>query len=103
MDLNCLIFHEQLIPLLLNPKSEIQTPKFYIPRHSNTPYSFFLTLRTNMCAALADDDSVNRCLTSRAWLVGAPKYPELIAVASLMFGDGIKIGLAGSQRGAQVF
>ena len=56
-----------------------------------------------MAASLADDDSPNRCLTSGTWLAGAPKYIQLIAVTPLVFGDGIKIGLAASQRGAQVF
>ena len=56
-----------------------------------------------MAAALADDDSANRCLASGAGLARAPKHIQLIAVAPLMFGNGIKIGLAGSQRRAQVF
>jgi hypothetical protein len=56
-----------------------------------------------MRAALADDDSPDSRLTSNAGLVGAPKYHQLITVAALMFGDGIKIGLTGSQRSAQVF
>jgi len=56
-----------------------------------------------MCTALADDNSPDSCLTSRAGQVGAPKYLQLITVAPLTFGDGIKIGLAGSQRGSKVF
>ena len=55
-----------------------------------------------MRTALADDDSLDFRLASRTGLVGASKYLQLIAVASLMFGDGIKVGFAGSQRGAQV-
>ena len=57
----------------------------------------FLTHRTYMRTALADDDSLNFRLASRTRLVGTSKYLQLIAVTSLMFGDGIKVGFAGSQ------
>ena len=50
-----------------------------------------------MRTALADDDSLDFRLASRTGLVGASKYLQLIAVASLMFGDGIKVGFAGPQ------
>ncbi len=50
-----------------------------------------------MRAALADDDSLDFRLTSRAGQVGSPKNLQLIAIASLMFGDGIKVGFSGTQ------
>ena len=55
-----------------------------------------------MRAALADNDSLDFCAASRAGAVGAPKHLQLIAVTSLVLGDGIKIGFAGSQGSAQV-
>ena len=56
-----------------------------------------------MRTALTDDDSLNFRLASRAGPVGASKYVQFIAVTSLMFGDGIKIGFAGPQGGAEIF
>ena len=56
-----------------------------------------------MRTALADDDSLDFRLTSRAGQVGSTKNLQLITIASLVFGDGIKIGLTGAQRGAQIF
>ena len=50
-----------------------------------------------MRAALADNDSLDFRVASRAGAVGAPKHLQLIAVTSLVPGDGIKIGFAGSQ------
>jgi hypothetical protein len=50
-----------------------------------------------MCTALTDDDSLNFRLASRAGPVCAPKYVQFIAVTSLMFGDGIKVGFTGPQ------
>ena len=50
-----------------------------------------------MRTALADDDSLNLSLAAGAGAVGAAKYVQLVAVTSLMPGDGIKIGFTGSQ------
>ena len=50
-----------------------------------------------MRAALADDDSLNYSTTSGALPSGAPEYLQLITIAAPMFGDGIKVGFAGSQ------
>ena len=43
-----------------------------------------------MRTPLADNDSLDFCLTSRAGQVGSPKNLQLITIASLVFGDGIK-------------
>ena len=56
-----------------------------------------LTLGTYMRTALADYDSLNFRLASRTGVVGAAKYVQLVAVTSLMLGDGIKVGFAGPQ------
>ena len=50
-----------------------------------------------MRAALANDDSADIRLTSRAGQVGSPKNLQLITIAPLMFGDGIKVGFSGTQ------
>jgi len=50
-----------------------------------------------MRTALADDDSLDFRLTSRAGQVGSPKNLQLITIASLVFGDGIKVCFAGTQ------
>lgn len=50
-----------------------------------------------MRTALADNDSLNCSATSGALTSGTPKYLQLITVAALMLGDGIKVGFAGSQ------
>jgi len=50
-----------------------------------------------MRAALADDDSLDLGLTSRAGQAGSPKNLQFVTVASLMFGDGIKVGFTGTQ------
>jgi hypothetical protein len=50
-----------------------------------------------MRTALTDDDSLNFRLASRTGPVGASKDLQLIAVTSLMFGDGIKVGFTGPQ------
>ena len=55
-----------------------------------------------MRAALADNDSLDFRAASRAGPVGSSKYFQLIAVTSLMSGDGIKVGFTGSQGGTQV-
>jgi hypothetical protein len=57
----------------------------------------YLTLRTNMRAALTDDDSLDFRLTARTGPVGSSKNLQFITIASLMFGDGIKIGFSGTQ------
>jgi len=68
-----------------------------ILHHSNAPGLYFLTLRTYMRTALTDDDSLDFRLTSRAGQVGSPENLQLIAIASLMIGDGIKVGFSGTQ------
>jgi hypothetical protein len=50
-----------------------------------------------MRTALTDDDSLNFRSASRTGPVGTAKYLQLIAVTSLMFGDGIKVGFARPQ------
>ena len=50
-----------------------------------------------MRAALTDDDSPDFRLTSRAGQVGSLENLQLITIAALMFGDGIKIGFSGTQ------
>lgn len=55
-----------------------------------------------MCAALTDNDSLDFRAASRAGPIRASKYLQRVAVTSLVPGDGIKVGLAGSQGGAQV-
>ena len=50
-----------------------------------------------MRTALTDDDSLDFRLTSRAGQVGSPKNLQFITIASLMFGDGIKVGFSGPQ------
>ena len=56
-----------------------------------------------MRTALADDDFLNFGLASWTGQIGAPKNIQLITIASLMLGDGIKVCFAGPQRGAQIF
>jgi hypothetical protein len=60
-------------------------------------FSNFLTRRTNMCTALADNDPFNGCFAVRASVAAAAEYLQLITVASLVFCHGIKICFAGSQ------
>ena len=50
-----------------------------------------------MRTALTDDDSLDFHLTARTGPVGSPKNLQFITIASLMFGDGIKVGFAGTQ------
>jgi hypothetical protein len=50
-----------------------------------------------MRTALTDDDSLNFRLASWTGQAGASKYVQFIAVPSLMFGDGIKIGFSSPQ------
>ncbi len=56
-----------------------------------------------MCAALADDKSLDVRPASPAWPAGSPKNPQFIAVAPLVFGDRIEIGFSGPQGGSQIF
>ena len=56
-----------------------------------------------MRATLTDDDSLDFRLTPRAGQVGSPKNLQLVTIASLMFGDGIKIGFTGTQGGSKIF
>ena len=57
----------------------------------------FLTLSTDMRAALANNDPLNFRPAPWTGFARATEYVELIPVAALMSGDGIKIGFAGSQ------
>ena len=50
-----------------------------------------------MRTALTDDDSLDFHLTARTGPVGSPKNLQLVTIASLMFGDGIKVGFTGTQ------
>jgi len=50
-----------------------------------------------MRAALTDDDSLDFHLTSRTGQVGSPENLQFITIASLMFGDGIKVCFSGTQ------
>jgi len=50
-----------------------------------------------MRTALTDDDSLDCLTAARAGLTVTPEDVELITVAALMFGDGIKIGFTGPQ------
>jgi len=50
-----------------------------------------------MRAALTDDDSLDFRLTSLTGKVGSPENLQFIPIASLMFGDGIKVGFTGTQ------
>jgi hypothetical protein len=50
-----------------------------------------------MCAALADDDSLDCLTAARAGLAGTSEDVQLISIAALMFGNRVKIGFTGSQ------
>ena len=61
-----------------------------------------LTVRTNVGRSLADDDAFDRLPATGARRAGAAEHLELILIASCAVCDGIEVGFAGSQAGAQV-
>ena len=59
-------------------------------------------MRTDVGRSLADNDASDRLPAAGARCAGAAEDLELILVASPVARDGIEVGLAGSQAGAQV-
>jgi hypothetical protein len=63
---------------------------------------FALAARTNVRAALTDDQPLDSGTTARTGLPGAPEYPELFLVLSALAAGAVEIALSATERGAMV-